>query len=127
MIIGDPYKFAIMFDEVREWSTCDRLSGHFAFCMNGKMLPEGIINAILDNALAKVYDKLKNAPEDVSHSRNSIPTGSSLYPSGKSRYSCIHNYLCIWSICSLPWFWRGSLVSRTSICPSIPSSNDLPK
>ena len=65
MIIGDPYKFAIMFDEVREWSTCDRLSGHFAFCMNGKMLPEGIINAILDNALAKVYDKLKNAPEDA--------------------------------------------------------------
>lgn len=66
MIIGDPYKFAVMFDVVKEWcagSTED--NGHFAFCVDGKMLPGRIINSVTDVALAKVYDKLKNAPEDA--------------------------------------------------------------
>ena len=58
MIIGDPYKFAVMFDVVKEWcagSTED--NGHFAFCVDGKMLPGRIINSVTDVALAKVYDK----------------------------------------------------------------------
>lgn len=65
MIIGDPYRFALIFDEVKEWcyGSCNS-NGHFAFCMDGKMLPGNIINAVNDNALAKVLDKLKNAPED---------------------------------------------------------------
>ena len=67
MIIGDPYKFAVMFDEVKSWnyeSDCHE-NGHVALCLDGKMFPNHIVNGIISTSLSHVAEKLQNIPEDA--------------------------------------------------------------
>ncbi len=67
MIIGDPYKFAVMFDEVESWnyeSDCHE-NGHVALCLDGKMFPNHIVNGIISTSLSHVAEKLQNIPEDA--------------------------------------------------------------
>ena len=63
MIIGDPYKFAVMFDRVKEWN--DSISGDngfFGICIDGKMFPNIVINACAFSSVYDVIDSLKRIP-----------------------------------------------------------------
>ena len=65
MIIGDPYKFAVIFDIVNDWNlTLDDNNGSFSLCVDGKLFPKRIINAVIKTSLRDVLDTLKNIPED---------------------------------------------------------------
>ena len=48
MLIGDPYKFAVLFDRVKKWnpSLTDN-NGFFALCIDGKLFPDEIENAVI--------------------------------------------------------------------------------
>lgn len=63
MIFGDPYKFAVMFDRVNEWNLSDYDdNGHFALCIDGQMIPDHLINAVVSTSLNDVVRVLKNIP-----------------------------------------------------------------
>ncbi len=65
MIIGDPYKFAVMFDKVNDWILSDSYdNGHFALCLDGKMIPDHLINAVISTSLYNVLSVLKNIPDN---------------------------------------------------------------
>lgn len=63
MIIGDPYKFAVMFDRVKEWNdTISSDNGFFGICIDGKMFPNIVINACVFSCVYDVIDSLKRIP-----------------------------------------------------------------
>lgn len=75
MIIGDPYKFAVIFDRVNEWN--DALAddnGFFALCIDGKMFPNIVINACVFSSVYDVVDSL-----------NSIPVNEEIYEMNKEK------------------------------------------
>ncbi len=63
MLIGDPYNFAIIFDRVAEWnvSLTDN-NGYFALCVDGKMFPNEVINAVVPVSVSNVKNALINIP-----------------------------------------------------------------
>ena len=71
MLIGDPYKFAVLFDRVKKWnpSLTDN-NGFFALCIDGKLFPDEIENAVRlyetgnDNAL-KLIDNLLISQREI--------------------------------------------------------------
>ena len=74
MIIGDPYKFAIMFDRVKEWNDSKSGdNGFFSFCIDGKMFPDIVINAILSVSV-----------NDIKTSLIGIPANEKIYDMDKS-------------------------------------------
>lgn len=63
MIIGDPYKFAIIFDRVAAWnSSLSDNNGYFSFCIDGKMFPDIALNAILSVSIKEVKNSLVDIP-----------------------------------------------------------------
>lgn len=63
MIIGDPYKFSILFDRVKIWNaTLNDNNGFFAFSINGKIFPDTAINAIIPVSLLELKNSLSNIP-----------------------------------------------------------------
>ena len=63
MLIGDPYKFAIIFDRVAAWNaSLSDNNGYFSFCIDGKLFPEIAINAILSVSVKEVKNSLVDIP-----------------------------------------------------------------
>ena len=65
MIIGDPYKFALLFDKVKYWnaSLADN-NGFFALCIDGRLFPDEIENAVIPVAVRDVKAALSGIPVD---------------------------------------------------------------
>lgn len=63
MLIGDPYKFAVMFDRVKNWnpSLTDN-NGFFALCIDGRLFPDIIINAVIPAGVIDVKESLSGIP-----------------------------------------------------------------
>ncbi len=63
MIIGDPYKFAVLFDRVKYWnaSLADN-NGLFALCIDGKLFPDVVINAVVSVSTYDVKESLSGIP-----------------------------------------------------------------
>lgn len=63
MIIGDPYKFAILFQRIETWNrNLTDNNGVFALCINGKIFPSEIINAIIPISIRDIKKSLINIP-----------------------------------------------------------------
>jgi len=66
MIIGDPYKFAILFQRVDAWNRdLTDNNGAFALCIDGKLFPKfpnDIINTIIPRSVYDIKDSLENIP-----------------------------------------------------------------
>ena len=63
MIIGDPYKFAIIFDRVAAWNgSLSDNNCYFSFCIDGKMFPDIALNAILSVSVKEVMNSLVDIP-----------------------------------------------------------------
>lgn len=74
MLIGDPYKFAIIFDKVAAWNaSLSDNNGYFSFCIDGKLFPEIAINAILSVSV-----------NDIRTSLIGIPVNETIYKMDKS-------------------------------------------
>ena len=65
MLIGDPYKFAVLFDRVKKWnpSLTDN-NGFFALCIDGKLFPDEIENAVIPVGVRDVKVALSGIPVD---------------------------------------------------------------
>jgi len=63
MLIGDPYKFAVLFERVKYWnaSLADN-NGLFALCIDGKLFPDKVINAIISVSIYQVKKSLIGIP-----------------------------------------------------------------
>ncbi len=47
MIIGDPYKFAILSEVINEWNIDDAFcNGVLLFCVNGDIYPKEVVTAL---------------------------------------------------------------------------------
>lgn len=63
MMIGDPYRFAVLFDRVSAWNpSATDCNGYFALCIDGKLFPEMIINAIIPVDVVEVKETLSGIP-----------------------------------------------------------------
>ncbi len=63
MIIGDPYKFAILFDRVKNWNvSLSDNNGFFGVCIDGQMFPNMVINAIIPVSLFEIKNSLSCVP-----------------------------------------------------------------
>ena len=63
MLIGNPYKFAIIFDRVAAWNaSLSDNNGCFSFCIDGKLFPDIAINAILSVSVKEVKNSLGDIP-----------------------------------------------------------------
>ncbi len=63
MLIGDPYKFAVLFDRVENWnpSTTDN-NGFFALCIDGRLFPDEIENAVVSVGVRDIKESLSGIP-----------------------------------------------------------------
>lgn len=63
MLIGDPYKFAVIFDRVAAWnaSLTDN-NGYFLFCIDGKLFPDIAINTVIPVSVKEVKNSLADIP-----------------------------------------------------------------
>jgi len=63
MLIGDPYKFAVLFERVKYWnaSLADN-NGLFALCIDGKLFPDKVINAIISVSVYDIIESFMNIP-----------------------------------------------------------------
>lgn len=65
MIIGDPYKFAIIIQEIREWNSNEIFkNGVLLFCVDGAIYPKEILNATLSSEINELPEKLSRIEED---------------------------------------------------------------
>lgn len=63
MVIGDPYKFSILFDRVKSWNaSLNDNNGFFGLSIYGKMFPDTVINAIIPVSLFELKNSLSNIP-----------------------------------------------------------------
>ena len=60
MIIGNPDKFSILTDLVKEWSNTSWYSGVFFFCIGGELFPKEILNVTLNSEIWTLKEKLQN-------------------------------------------------------------------
>ena len=59
MIIGDPYKFAVIIERVKDWNTTvDLNNGYFSLCVDGEIFPKYIINALLKTSSYNLANSL---------------------------------------------------------------------
>ncbi len=59
MIVGDPYKFAVITQEIKEWNTCNTFcNGVLLFCIDGEIFPKTIDTATLTYELSRYVEKL---------------------------------------------------------------------
>lgn len=63
MLIGDPYKFAVLFDRVADWNNSIKdNNGLFALCIDGKLFPDIVINAVISVSVHDVKESLSGIP-----------------------------------------------------------------
>lgn len=63
MLIGDPYKFAVLFDRVADWNNSkEDNNGFFALCIDGKLFPDVVINAVVSVSIYDVKESLIGIP-----------------------------------------------------------------
>ena len=64
MIIGNPYKFAVILDEVPQWnpSNCPFRNGILFYCFNGVLFPNEVLNATLSTDLHDLLPRMRNIP-----------------------------------------------------------------
>ncbi len=61
MILGDPYKFAIIIKIIREWNMDETFgNGVLLFCVDGSIFPKEILTATLNSEINPLKEKLKN-------------------------------------------------------------------
>ncbi|NBK93527.1 hypothetical protein D5278_16345 [bacterium 1XD21-13] len=60
MILGDPYKFAIIVKTIKEWNIDDAFcNGVLLFCINGNIFPKEIFTATLKSEIRPLKEKLE--------------------------------------------------------------------
>ena len=65
MIIGDPYKFAILSGVINEWNIDDTFcNGVLLFCVNGDIYPKEVVTATLRCEMEYLKQKLRNLTTD---------------------------------------------------------------
>ena len=65
MIIGDPYKFAIITGSINEWNVDDTFcNGVLLMCVNGNLFPKEIVTATLKIDIQFLKKKLMNITVD---------------------------------------------------------------
>ena len=65
MIIGDPYKFAILSEVINEWNIDDTFcNGVLLFCVNGDIYPKEVVTATLRCEIEYLKQKLRNITTD---------------------------------------------------------------
>ena len=65
MIIGDPYKFAILSGVINEWNMDDTFcNGVLLFCVNGDIYPKEVVTATLRCEIEYLKQKLKKLMTD---------------------------------------------------------------
>ena len=65
MIIGDPYKFAILSGVINEWNIDDTFcNGVLLFCVNGDIYPKEVVTATLESEIEYLRQKLRNLTTD---------------------------------------------------------------
>lgn len=65
MIIGDPYKFAILSGIIKEWNMDDTFcNGFLLFCVNGDIYPKEVVTATLRCEIEYLRQKLRNLTTD---------------------------------------------------------------
>ena len=65
MIIGDPYKFAILSGVINEWNIDDTFcNGVLLFCVNGDIYPKEVATATLRCEIEYLKQKLRNLTTD---------------------------------------------------------------
>ena len=58
MILGDPYKFAVIIEAIKEWNTCTTFcNGVLFFCIDGDIFPKAIDTATLTCELSLYEEK----------------------------------------------------------------------
>lgn len=63
MLIGDPYKFAVLYDRVTDWNnTIKDNNGLFALCIDGKLFPNEVINAVVSVSIHDIKESLCGIP-----------------------------------------------------------------
>lgn len=63
MVIGDPYKFSILFDRVKSWNvSLNDNNGFLGVSIDGKMFPDMVINAIIPVSLLEIKNSLSSIP-----------------------------------------------------------------
>lgn len=61
MVIGDPYKFSICVQTIREWNLDDTFcNGVLLFCIDGALFPNEIITATLKSEIPPLQDSLSH-------------------------------------------------------------------
>ena len=81
MLIGDPYKFAVLFERVKYWnaSLADN-NGLFALCINGKLFPNEVINAVISVSAYDVRESLIDIPaNEMIYDMNTEKSFKALY------------------------------------------------
>lgn len=65
MVVGNPYKFAILYEKVTEWNIDDTFcNGILFYFLNGVMFPRQLTTATLSCEISRLQEKLK-APQIV--------------------------------------------------------------
>ena len=65
MIIGDPYKFAILSGVINEWNIDDTFcNGVLLFCVNGDIYPKEVVTATLRCEIEYLKQKLRSLAID---------------------------------------------------------------
>lgn len=65
MIIGDPYKFAILSGVINEWNIDDTFcNGVLLFCVNGDIYPKEVVTATLRCEIEYLKQKLRSLTID---------------------------------------------------------------
>lgn len=60
MILGDPYKFAIIIKVVEEWNVDETFcNGILLFCVNGNIFPQEVLTATLNSEIKPMKENLK--------------------------------------------------------------------
>lgn len=81
MIVGDPYKFSVMVDRVKEWNVTEEdKNGYLNLAINGILVSYETINANLLTALYDIKEALKKIPfNDHIFSLKSVNAINELY------------------------------------------------
>ena len=65
MILGDPYKFSIIIDTIKEWNIDDAFcNGVLFFCVDGNFFPKEIVTATLKCEVQLLKENFKNLTVD---------------------------------------------------------------
>lgn len=65
MILGDPYKFSIIIDTIKDWNIDDAFSnGVLLFCIDGNFFPKEVATATLKCEVQLLEENFKNLTVD---------------------------------------------------------------